>query len=84
MPSGPDADTMVGEQKAKSQDGSDGRKTTSAEIRQRGMDRNNRPEAKALVNAFQIIYGPTRKKLDIPKEIIERNPVWGQIASSRS
>ncbi|MGB2654308.1 MAG: DUF72 domain-containing protein [Candidatus Acidiferrum sp.] len=44
---------------------------------------NNHPEAKALVNAFQIIHGLTGKKLDIPEGMIERYPVLEQIASSR-
>ena len=33
---------------------------------------NNHPDAKALVNAFQIIHGLTGKKLDIPEDMIER------------
>ena len=45
---------------------------------------NNHPEAKALVNAFQIIHGLTGKKLDIPEDMIERYPVLEKIASSRS
>lgn len=43
---------------------------------------NNHPEAKALVNALQIIHGLTGKKLDIPEGMIERYPVLEQIASS--
>jgi uncharacterized protein YecE (DUF72 family) len=44
---------------------------------------NNHPEAKALVNAFQIIHALTGKKLDIPGEMIERYPALEPIASSR-
>jgi uncharacterized protein YecE (DUF72 family) len=43
---------------------------------------NNHPDAKALVNAFQIIHGLTGKKLDIPQDMIERYPVLEKIASS--
>jgi uncharacterized protein YecE (DUF72 family) len=43
---------------------------------------NNHPDAKALVNAFQIIHGLTGKKLDIPEDIIERYPILEKIASS--
>jgi uncharacterized protein YecE (DUF72 family) len=45
---------------------------------------NNHPDAKALVNAFQIIHGLTRKKLDIPEDMIERHPILEKIASLRS
>ena len=45
---------------------------------------NNHPDAKALVNAFQIIHGLTGKKLDIPEDMIERYPILEKIASSRS
>ena len=44
---------------------------------------NNHPEAKALVNAFQIIHGLTGENLEIPQDMIERYPVLEQIASSR-
>jgi len=44
---------------------------------------NNHPEAKALVNAFQIIHALTGKKLDIPGEMIERYPALEPIASER-
>jgi uncharacterized protein YecE (DUF72 family) len=45
---------------------------------------NNHPDAKALVNAFQIVHGLNGKKLDIPEGMIERYPVLERIASSRS
>ncbi|MGH9774233.1 MAG: DUF72 domain-containing protein [Candidatus Acidiferrales bacterium] len=45
---------------------------------------NNHFEAKALVNAFQIIHGLTGKKLDISEDMIERYPILEKIASSRS
>ena len=44
---------------------------------------NNHPEAKALVNAFQIIHALTGRKLEIPGEMIERYPALEPIASSR-
>ena len=44
---------------------------------------NNNPDAKALVNAFQIIHGLAGKKLDIPEDMIERYPVLEKIASLR-
>src|SRR6202035_2446913 len=45
---------------------------------------NNHPDAKALMNAFQIVHGLNGKKLDIPEGMIERYPVLERIASSRS
>jgi uncharacterized protein YecE (DUF72 family) len=45
---------------------------------------NNHPEAKALVNAFQIIRALTGDKLDIPGQMIDRFPELEPIASSRS
>jgi uncharacterized protein YecE (DUF72 family) len=45
---------------------------------------NNHPDAKALVNAFQIIHGLTGKKLDVPEDMVERYPVLEKIASPRS
>jgi len=44
---------------------------------------NNHPDAKALVNAFQIIHGLTGKKLDVPENMVERYPVLEKIASPR-
>jgi uncharacterized protein YecE (DUF72 family) len=44
---------------------------------------NNHPEAKALVNAFRIIHALRGRKLDIPKEVIERYPTLEPIAASR-
>jgi hypothetical protein len=44
---------------------------------------DNHPEAKALVNAFQIIHALTGKKLDIPEKMIERFPELEPIATSR-
>lgn len=44
---------------------------------------NNHPDAKALVDAFQIIHGLTGKKLDIPEDMVERYPILEMIASSR-
>jgi uncharacterized protein YecE (DUF72 family) len=44
---------------------------------------NNHPDAKALVNAFQIIHGLTGKRLEIPQDMIERYSVLEQIASLR-
>lgn len=43
---------------------------------------NNHPEAKALVNAFQIIHGLTGKKLDIPEPLVERYSELQSISSS--
>ena len=45
---------------------------------------NNHPDAKALVNAFQIIHGLTGKKLEIPEDMIERYPILEKIAASRT
>ncbi|MCU1242715.1 MAG: hypothetical protein JWO71_3441 [Candidatus Acidoferrum typicum] len=44
---------------------------------------NNHPDAKALVNAFQIIHGLTGKKLDVPEDMVGRYPILETIASSR-
>lgn len=43
---------------------------------------NNHPEAKALVNAFQIIYALTGKKCEIPEPLVERYPELQSISSS--
>ena len=45
---------------------------------------NNHFEAKALVNAFQIIHGLPGKKLDIPDDMIERYPVLEKIATPKA
>lgn len=43
---------------------------------------NNHPEAKALVNAFQIIHALTGKKCEIPEPLVERYPELQSISSS--
>jgi uncharacterized protein YecE (DUF72 family) len=43
---------------------------------------NNHPEAKALVNAFQIIHALTGKRLDIPEQMIEHYTELEPISSN--